>query len=153
MKTFKRVLLVVSILAVAGFVACVADGWFYPQHVTRRTRAEAEDLVAKRWIPSCASGTATDFSVRYSLDTGEMWGAFRFSGSAFDCPSALATPRAHPRSAGTEWWPPDPFPSQSTTILSFSEDRLFYAIVDSSAGRAYFWKLGAQSRPVAQTPP
>lgn len=154
MRTAKRMLLAISLVTVAGVVACSVGGWLYPEHASRRSRAEAEDLVKKGWIPSCASETASDFSVRYSIDTGEIWGIFRFSGTAFDCPSSVvASPPAHPRPAGTKWWPPDPFPAATNTILSFSEDRLFYAVVDSSGGQAYFWKLGSLSRPIGKTTP
>ena len=110
-------------------------------------RRAPDDLVARAWIPRCTSATATDISARFEVDTGELWGTFKFNRDAFDCPTEVVEPSRGPRSAGLEWWP-ELFPAASATILSIPEDRLFYAVVDSSGGRVFFWKLGAHTKPL-----
>ena len=49
----------------------------------RSDRSSANDLVARGWIPRCTSATATDISARFEVDTGELWGTFKFNGNAW----------------------------------------------------------------------
>lgn len=153
MSAGMRAVGIVAAVCIAAVVACVADDWLFPEEERRPSRAEAEDLVRKGRIPECVSENASDFFVRFSVDTGELWGAFRFSESAFDC-QVITNPvlRALPRPAGTEWWPRDPFPPPSATIIEIPADRAFYAVIDSGEGRAYFWKPGTLSRPIRKAP-
>ena len=154
--TAKRVLIVacavlVGVVLIVGGASSGVVSRLVLDVEHRKDRAAADDLVRTARVPRCASASAHDISTRFEIDTGELWGTFKFQGSAFDCATQVVTPERGPRPAGLDWWPADPFPEPPATIVSIPEDRLFYAVVDSSGSRVFFWKLGAMSRPMRES--